>query len=313
MKKFLLSCRGTCVIIMLSVIFPALSHAQDGGGFAEAGFTIGPSNFLGDLGGNVGKGTTFIKDNNFSATKFMIGGHISFYPRDWYGIRINMNFGSLEGDDALIKGKGGYEEARRIRNQSFKTSLFETTVAAEVFPTVFVEDDPSDVFHKLRPYGVLGIGVFHFNPQGIDPATGQWVNLRPLHTEGEGFKEYPDRKEYSLWQLNVPIGVGVKYWLSDNFSLGLEVIVRKTFTDYIDDVSTSYIDPQLFYNYLPASEAAQAARIADKRLMYQGGIGDQRGNPKNNDSYYSFGLKLGWRLGGGDRWGNSTRCPTIRF
>jgi len=298
---------------MLSALFPALGHAQDGGGFAEAGFTIGPTNFLGDLGGNVGKGTAFIKDNNFSTTKVMVGAHITFYPRDWYGIRINMNYGSLEGDDAVIKGKGGYEEARRIRNQNFKTSLFETMVAAEVFPTVFIEDDPSDVFHKLRPYGVIGVGVFHFNPQGQDPATGQWVYLRPLHLEGQGFKEFPDRKEYSLWQLNIPMGVGIKYWLSDNFSLGLEVIHRKTFTDYMDDVSTNYIDPQLFYNYLPASSAAQAARMADKRLQYQGGVGDQRGNVKNNDSYYSFGLKLGWRLGAGDSWGNSTRCPVIRF
>ncbi|MBS1564020.1 MAG: outer membrane beta-barrel protein [Bacteroidetes bacterium] len=300
--------------MMLSALYPAKSHAQDGGGgYAEAGFTIGPTNFLGDLGGNLGKGTTFIKDNNFSTTKIMVGAHITFYPRDWYGIRINMNFGSLEGDDAVIKGKGGYEEARRIRNQNFKTSIFETMVAGEIFPTVVLEEDPSDTYHKLRPYGVVGLGFFHFNPQGQDPATGQWVYLRPLHTEGQGFKEYPDRKEYSLWQMNVPLGIGIKYFMSDNFSLGLEVIHRKTFTDYMDDVSTSYIDPQLFYNYLPASTAAQAARMADKRLQGQGGIGNQRGNSKNNDSYYSFGLKLGWRIGGGDRWGNSTRCPTIRF
>jgi hypothetical protein len=195
--------------------------------------------------------------------------------------------------------------------------LFETFVAGELYPTVFIEEDPSDVFHKLRPYGVIGVGVFHFNPMGQDPATGEWVYLKPLHTEGEGFKEYPDRKEYSLWQLNIPMGVGIKYWFSDNFSLGLEVIHRKTFTDYIDDVSTNYIDPQLFYNNLPTSQAALAERMADKRNIGGVGstptIGDKRGDPKHNDSYYSFGLKLGWRLGGGNSWGNSTRCPVIRF
>jgi hypothetical protein len=161
---------------------------------------------------------------------------------------------------------------------------------------------------------VIGVGVFHFNPQGIDPATGQWVNLRPLHTEGEGFTEYPDRKEYSLWQLNIPYGVGVKYWMSENFSLGLEIITRKTFTDYIDDVSTTYIDPTLFSKYLSPSQAALATRMADKSNAGVGRtVGDQRGNSKNNDSYYSIGFKLGFRLGGGDRWGNSTRCPVIRF
>ncbi len=318
MKKFLLSLGGTCVIIILSQLFPATCQAQDAGGpFKEAGFVFGPSNFLGDLGGNVGKGTTFIKDNNFPETKVMFGGHLSIYPRDWYGIRIDMNFGSLAGDDAIIKGKGGAEEARRVRNLSFKTNIFETFVAGEFYPTTFLEDDPSDVFHKIRPYGVLGVGVFHFNPQGIDPATGQWVYLRPLHTEGEGFKDFPGRKEYSLWQLNIPMGVGIKYWLSENFSLGLEVIHRKTFTDYIDDVSTTYIDPQEFYNNLPVAQAALAARMADKSNISGVGRtnnpGDKRGDATHNDSYYSFGFKLGFRLGGGDRWGNSTRCPVIRF
>ncbi|HEY4150258.1 MAG TPA: hypothetical protein VGM41_15070 [Chitinophagaceae bacterium] len=315
MKKFLHSLGGTCVIVILSQLFPSFCQAQtDGGPFKEAGFVVGPSNFLGDLGGNVGKGTTFLKDNNFPETKVMFGGHLSIYPQDWLGIRIDMNFGSLAGDDAVIKGKGGIEEARRVRNLSFKTSVFETFVAGEVFPTVFLEEDPSDVFHKLRPYGVIGVGVFHFNPQGIDPATGQWVNLRPLHTEGEGFAEYPERKEYSLWQLNIPYGVGVKYWMSDNFSLGLEIITRKTFTDYIDDVSTTYIDPTLFSKYLSPSQAALATRMADKSNAGVGRtVGDQRGNSKNNDSYYSIGFKLGFRLGGGDRWSNSTRCPVIRF
>jgi hypothetical protein len=302
---------------MLAALLPAAVEAQSSdGSFSELGFTIGPSNFLGDLGGNVGKGSTFIKDNNFPETKVMVGGHISFYPTDWFGIRVSMNFGSLAGDDAIIKGKGGEEQSRILRNLDFKTSLFETFVAGEVYPTVFLEEDPSDVFHKIRPYGIIGVGVFHFNPMGLDPATGQWVYLRPLHTEGEGFAEYPDRKEYSLWQLNIPIGIGVKYFVSDNFSLSLEVINRKTFTDYIDDVSTNYIDPSLFYKYLPADQAALAARMADKRNsagVGRTGIGDKRGDPTHNDSYYSFGFKLGWRLGGGDRWGNSTRCPVIRF
>jgi len=317
MKKFLHSLGGTCVIIILSQLFSVACQAQQSEGpFTEVGFVVGPSNFLGDLGGNVGKGTTFLKDNNFPQTKVMFGGHLSFYPRDWYGFRFDINFGSLSGDDAAIKGKGGLEEARRVRNLSFKTSLFETFVGAEVYPTVFLEEDPADVFHKIRPYGVIGVGMFHFNPQAIDPATGQWVYLKPLHTEGEGFKEYPDRKDYSLWQMNIPMGVGIKYWLSDNFSLGLEVVHRITFTDYLDDVSTTYVDPQTFYNNLPLSQAVVAARMADKRANSGSNVtgpGDQRGNSKNNDSYYSFGFKLGFRLGAGDRWGNSTRCPVIRF
>ncbi len=316
MKKFLHSLWGTCVIILLSILLPNKINAQysEGGSFMEAGVTIGPSNFLGDLGGNFGKGTTFLKDNNFPLTKIMVGAHLSVYPKDWLGFRLAVNLGKLEGDDAIIKGKGGLEEARRIRNQDFRSSLFEAIFVTEVYPTVFLEEDPSDVFHKLRPYGVIGAGVFHFNPQGLDKATGQWVYLKPLHLEGQGFPEYPDRKDFSLWQLNIPMGVGVKYFLSENVSLSLEVIHRKTFTDYIDGVSTAYVDPQVFYNHLSLNDAVLATRMADKRVGQTFVAGEKRGDPTQNDGYYSFGFKLGFRIGGGDNsLRNSTRCPVIRF
>jgi hypothetical protein len=326
MKKFLHFLWGTCVIMMISIFFPSQVSAQynDGGAFSEAGITIGPSNFLGDLGGRVGKGQTFLKDNNFQLTKLSFGAHFSYYPRDWYGFRFALNIGKLEGDDNIIKGKGGLEEARYERGLDFQSKFFEAIVVGEVFPTVFMEDDPSDTYHKIRPYGIIGLGLFHFNPQGIDPATGQWVYLRPLHLEGQGFtQDYPDRKEYSLWQPNIPMGVGLKYWASDNFSIGVEVLYRKTFTDYIDDVSTTYIDKSLFTKYtdlLSPSQAALAQRMYDKSNNGNGGApgygaaGDKRGDPSQKDAYYTFGIKLGFRLGGnGESFRNSTRCPVIRF
>jgi hypothetical protein len=148
---------------------------------------------------------------------------------------------------------------------------------------------------------------------GTDPANGNWVYLRPLHTEGQGFPEYPDRKEYKLTQLNIPMGVGVKYFLSESVSLSLEVIHRKTFTDYLDDVSTTYVDPATFYAHLPLAQAQLAERMANKSLSngvtHTYGPGDKRGTATNNDAYYSFGFKLGIRLGSGNRWSNSTRCP----
>jgi Domain of unknown function (DUF6089) len=312
MKKFLHSLWGTCVI-MLSIFIPKQSNAQyeSGPSFTEVGVTIGPSNFLGDLGGHLGKGTPFLKDNNFNLTKLMFGAHLTYFPKDWLGFRIAINIGKLEGDDAVIKGKGGLEEARKARNLNFQTKLYEGFVAAEIFPTVFFEEDASEVYHKLRPYGVIGVGAFHFNPQGLDLATGQWVYLQPLHTEGQG--SYPGRKPYSLWQLNIPLGVGIKYFLSDNVSLGAEVIHRKTWCDYIDDASTTYVAASYYSSPL-------AARMADKSNNGAGGApgygqpGQKRGDPKQTDSYYSFGIKLGVRLGGGDRsLRNSTRCPVIRF
>ena len=110
----------------------------------------------------------------------IFGAYIGYQPNEWFGLRLSANIGSLDGDDAIIKAKGGFEEARLIRNSNFRSKLVEGTLMAEVYPTVFFEYEPTDIFHKLRPYGVIGVGVFHFNPQGTDPSNGQWVNLQPL-------------------------------------------------------------------------------------------------------------------------------------
>ncbi|MEO5594372.1 MAG: hypothetical protein ABIR15_05490 [Chitinophagaceae bacterium] len=324
MKKFLHFLWGTCVIMLLSIFFPSLANAQnnDGGPFSEIGITVGPSNFLGDLGGHLGKGQTFLKDNNFNLTKLSVGAHFSYYPKDWIGVRLAVNIGKLEGDDKIIKGKGGYEEARYNRGLDFQSKFFEAIVVGEVYPTVFLEEDPSDVYRKLRPYGIVGIGVFHFNSKGTNPYTGELVELAPLRLEGQGFAGYPDRKQASSWQPNIPLGAGVKYWLDDNISLGLEVIYRKTFTDYIDGVSTTYVGKSAFdanASLYSASQLALAKIMYDKSNNGAGGApaygqaGDKRGDAKQKDAYYTFGIKLGIRLSSSNNFRNSTRCPVIRF
>lgn len=301
-----------CALALLS-LFSFVSYGQptESASHLEAGITVGPSNFLGDLGGNMGRGTPFLKDNNFPMTKLTFGGFVSYHPNELLAFRLAVNIGSLEGDDAIIKPKGGLEEARRNRNSNFRSKFKEALLLAEVYPTVFIEGDPTDNYRKFRPYAVAGIGAFHFNPEGFDPVSNQWVLLQPLNTEGQGFAEYPERKPYKLTQMNIPLGIGVKYFLSDNVNLSFEIIHRKTFTDYIDDVSTNYIDPNLFSTYLTANQAALAARMANKSNGVYG-PGSKRGTPTNNDAYYSAGFKLGVRLGDNSRWGNSTNCP-IRF
>src|SRR6478609_3153730 len=321
MKKFLHTKWSRCMLAICAILLTQSSFAQVGlFNKAELGLTIAPNNFLGDLGGNVGKGTGFLKDNNFSQTRIFIGAHLTVYPAEWLGFRLQANYGTISGDDAIITGKGGYEEARKVRNSDFKSKIAELFLAAEVYPTVFLEEDPSDLYHKLRPYGLIGVGVFHFNPQGTDPVSGGWVNLQPLSTEGQGFSAYPDRQPYKLTQMNIPMGFGIKYFASDVVSISLEIIHRKTFTDYIDDVSTDYIDPALFSQNFGAGsqKAALATRMANKSVgtpsipTYV--AGDKRGTPTNKDAYYSAGFKLSFIIGGGDRsYRNSTRCPTLRY
>jgi hypothetical protein len=316
MKQALHASVRKCCIGTLLILGSLSSFSQsESSAYFEAGITVGPSNFLGDLGGNMGKGTTFIKDNNIPLTKLTIGGFLSYHPSEFFGVRFALNFGTLEGDDAIINGKGGWEEYRKIRNSNFRSKFQEALLMAELYPTVFLEYDQTDVFQKFRPYAVIGVGGFHFNSMGLDPATGQWVYLKPLHTEGQGFPEYPDRKEYGLTQLNIPMGAGIKYFITENVNLSFEVIHRKTFTDYIDDVSTNYVDPAVFYAHMPAQQAQLAERMANKTGTYTTrvyGPGDKRGTPTHNDAYYTAGFKLGFRLGNSNRYRNSTSCP-IRF
>ncbi len=320
MKKHLHAVGSKCMLLLTALVIQQSVHAQVGiFNRAEFGATIAPSNFLGDLGGNYGKGSTFLKDNNISQTKLFAGIHFTGYPQEWLGVRFALNYGSVSGDDATIESKGGMEEFRKLRNLSFRSHIWETFVAAEFYPTVFLENDPSDLFHKIRPYGVIGVGLFNFNPQGKDPLNGQWVNLRGLSTEGQGFNEYPDRENYKLTQVMLPMGAGIRYFLNDQVSLSLEVILRKTFTDYIDDVSTTYIDPKLFDNNFGtgSAKAELAKRMADKTQNTQAlrtDPGAQRGTPTNNDSYFTGGLKLSFTLGGNNNpYSRSMRCPTIRY
>ena len=311
-------------ITLLSVVASLTTEAQMK---YEIGLNVGPSNFLGDLGGTEGRGQTFLKDNNWSMTKVMKGVFFSVVPSEYVNFRASLNFGRLEGDDAIISPKGGLEEARKARNSDFRSSLLEFYAAAEVYPLVFLEEDPTDVWHKFRPYGLIGVGVFKFNPKGSYAPSGgaeQWVELKPLRTEGQGMPNYPTRKEYSLTQINVPYGVGIKYFFSEKVNLSFEVVNRLTFTDYIDDVSTTFIDDADFYNYFGAGSTTAdiASFMANKSTLLTGGVpvpsfgtGDKRGTATNNDAYYSTTIKLGIRIGG-DRYSsftNQTRCPVLRF
>jgi hypothetical protein len=311
-----------CSLAIL-LVFSTPSFCQlSAGNYFEGGFTVGPMVFLGDLGGHVGKGTPFLKDYNMNATKLSYGVYLAAHPNELLGFRLSVNFGKVDGDDNYIKGKGGLEEARLARNLNFRSNISEATFMLELYPTVLFEDQPTEVTGRLRPYGVIGVGMFHFNPMGsyIDPNTSQstWVYLQPLHTEGQGFPEYPDRPNYALTQLNIPMGVGIKYYISEKVNLSFEVLHRKTFTDYLDDVSTNFVNPSLFAAHLPAGDAQIAAAMANKSPLQ--GIpgsafnpGDQRGDQTQKDAYFTFGLKLGIRLGRDHSYDNSTRCPLLRF
>jgi len=288
----------------------------------DLGFTVGPMVVLSDLGGHIGRGTTFLKDYNMNRTKLAFGAYLTVYPAQWLGFRFSATYGSVAASDADITSHGGDEDTRKARNLDFRSKIIEGSAMVEVYPTVFLEDESDDVTGRLRPYGVIGLGAYHFNPQGSyrnQYGDVVWVDLKPLHTEGEGFAEYPGRKNYSLTQLNIPMGAGVKYFFSENLNISFEIIHRKLFTDYLDDVSGRYIDPTLFDKYLSPSQAVIAKYMSNKSAQGYNtpgyGKNDKRGDPTQNDAYFTAQFKIGFRIKGGteQRWRNSTHCPLLRF
>lgn len=292
-----------CTFAFASLITKAQSITSPNGKF-EIGLGLGPMMFLGDLGGNTGVGTTFVKDVNFPVLNLQKGLFLNYYPKEWLGFRLAANHSVVEGADSLINEKGGAETYRYVRNLHFRSKLLEAYAAVEIYPTVFFEQY-EELQGKIRPYGLIGIGLFKFNPQTqyySANGTSNWVDLEPLRIEGQGMSEYPDRPRYKMTQMEIPMGGGVKWYVKDNMYLGIELLHRKTFTDYIDDLSKDYIDPALYDKYLTPENAVIAKQVQDRKITgtpvsrNPTFVGEQRGNPKNNDSFFSTIIRFGWRL-----------------
>jgi hypothetical protein len=305
------------VYLLLLLSFPCFSQSISfKNGKYEVGLGLGPSFFLGDLGGSYGTGKGFVRDLDLPMTKIAKGFFINVYPAEWLGFRMAVNFSFLEGSDDQVNLTGGREYSRWRRNQYFQSNITEGYIGMELYPTVFLERYVG-LLGKLRPYGVTGIGAFHFNPKGYyypDPNNQnekQLVELKPLRLEGQGMAEYPDRKEYKLTQLEIPMGAGVKFFIKEEIYIGIEVLHRKTFTDYIDDVSTKYIDPINFQKYLDPANVPVAIQMFNRepfRNVSRPIIGKQRGDSKEMDSYFSTLVRFGWRINGS----NSPRARALR-
>lgn len=319
MKKHYKATLKASLLIAAISFFTTKTEAQhfsfgNGKTYCEAGLNFGPTFFLGDLGGNAGYGSYWLKDVNLELTKMMKGAFITVYPNSWMGVRLAAQVTYVAGEDYIINTDGVNELWRKQRNLDFKSTIYEGYTAVELFPISMFHNNDEEYSPTFKPYGFVGIGVFNFNPKGsLTDANGNktWYKLHPLSTEGQGFPEYPNKKPYKLTQMNIPMGFGLKVRVSERVNISPELLYRKTFTDYIDDVSTTYIDPIYFDMHLSPENAAIARQISDKTFgIVTPGVnryepGTMRGNSKNNDAYFSVILKLGIRLGSMDENGFS--------
>jgi hypothetical protein len=273
------------------------NHYYESDFLFEAGFSIGAINCLTDIGGKPGNGKRFLKDLNWQNTKMSGGILVNFSYRYTLGARLEFNMGNIMAYDSILKNDPSEARSRYRRNLHFKSHITELLLLAELHPLMFFPvNNKANIF---SPYLVGGIGLFHFDPQAC--LNGEWVALNSLHTEGQGFMEYPGRKEYKLSQLNFPAGVGIKLECSALLNLRLEILHRITRTDYLDDVSTRYIDPSLFQKYLSPYEASYALQLHDRQKEIDPSAttipNAIRGNNSRNDSYFTVQCKLSLIMG----------------
>ncbi|HRS53232.1 MAG TPA: DUF6089 family protein [Bacteroidales bacterium] len=255
-------------------------------------FSITATNFLGELGGANRIGTNGLRDFDFLSIRPGFHGGYAVKLNKNFGLRANILYGWISGNDKFTK-----EPMRRNRNLHFRSYLLEGSVQGEYYFTERKREG-----HKYNLEGVkglrhihissylfAGVGAFYFNPKAN--YKGKWYQLKPLSTEGQGLT--PTRKEYNLVQLCIPYGIGFTYAIDERWSVGLEIGFRKTFTDYIDDVSTTYFDPDAIYEAKGdlgtlARYFADPSNTSDpyvKVTQGQTAPGEQRGDPFDKDSY----------------------------
>ena len=236
-------------------------------------------------------------------TNGALGFSVNYEVTDNILIRAGVTYSILGGADVYSK-----KADLAIRNLSFETSLLEFSLSGE-YNLLSLYD------YKYSPYVFAGVAMFKFNPYTYD-VSGKRTYLKPLSTEGQGLSGYPDRKLYSLNQLAIPFGGGIKFAVNDKLRIGVEVGIRKLFTDYLDDVSTNYIDQadllaakgQLAVNLSYRGDEAGGSPIYPAK-------GEIRGSPESKDYYYFSGIHLTYRIetgnggGSGHRRNNQTGCP----
>lgn len=203
-----------------------------------------------------------------------------------FELRAGLYYGRLYGNDSRNK-----DPELRARNLSFKSRVIELNLGCEYT----ILDMNSDEGALISPYVFAGIGVFNFNPYAIDDG-GNKVFLRPLCTEGQGLAEYPLRKPYKLTQFEIPLAIGAKVDLGgyigslDGWIFSYEFMYHHTFTDYLDDVSQSYVPLDLLSKAYGPKSAELSFR--EKNMPFVRRVDERRGNPNNRDLFFYNSFKM---------------------
>lgn len=281
------------VVALLFVSLGVVVRGQNLLARSEVGLTGGGMNYLGDL-----------NDQSMFGTVNLAGGLTARINLD---TRWAVAFGGVYGHI-----EGGNPDVVWRRNLSFKSQI------AEGFARVEFNFFPYGLHHgtqkRATPYIFCGVGFFKFNPQAqyVDSLSGMgtWYDLQPLGTEGQGTRAYPDRTKYQLFEVCMPFGIGYRWRISPSVHLTVEYGWRKTWTDYLDDVSTTYVGADVLAG--EDGGGTMAAILADRSGEvvpgYVNGVGIKRGDDSLDDWYSYFNVSLSFSAEMLFGWMRGKRC-----
>ena len=262
-------------ILSLCSFFLVLSiKAQE----TQLGLNVGFSNYKGDISKTIGA---------FSLGQYRPAAGI--YLRQKHNPYFTTRFG-LQYGQATASDETAINEARRLRNLSFVTNIFEVGLMEE-FNILGFDYYEGKYF---SPYIFLGIAGYYFNPK--TEYLGRLYELQPLGTEGQGIPGFGPR--YEKYQIAIPFGFGFKYALTEEITISLELGGRKLFTDYLDDVSGTYVTYQTLLEYNGELSAILAHRggefLGTEPLEVP--TGTVRGNPDFKDWYFFSLFGVSWTI-----------------
>jgi len=266
--------RLTFIIIFIQLYFCAKSQ------YIEIGGALGGATYQGDINHLSSK-------FSFQGAKMLNGLHIGYHFNEYYALKLKYIKGSIGADDVQ-----SVDIWRRERNLHFRSEIRELSLINE-----FELLDVLKFFQRynLKPYVTIGLSWFRFNPQA--KYRGEWYDLQPLSTEGQGLPG-SEVAPYSLSQISIPFGFGFKYHVNENLYFGFEISPRITFTDYLDDVSGNYPDFDLLRQY-KGDLSVQLSYQGDKKpngkpIFENTALG--RGNPGDNDWYIFNSFIVGFKI-----------------
>lgn len=276
----------------------------------EFQFGIGGSSFFGELGGAKGVAQHDLRDIRFSATRPVITFGYKYMLLPNLSVKGLFSTAYLSGNDASTNN-----QIRKNRNLSFRSGIWEADLMFEVYPfseqvtrRYKIRGVGGNGTFSISPYFSFGIGIAAFQPKA--ELEGTWYKLQPLGTEGQGLAGRPDK--YKRYTYTIPLAVGAKYLIDRNWSVGFELSVRYTGSDYIDDVSTSYYSA----DEIEAAYGPEAAKLSDRGLnpdptSQETGVINlpgggknylQRGDPNWNDAYAYAIFSIHYRIRKGTKY-----------